>query len=157
MERQQKHVMLYTSRCMQRTTWNTMTGIFNMWPPISCRLQNLSWCLSSSGGTTRPLFQSRYLIEVEDEAVSLARELLWITGLDHFVQTRKAKHSAILQANHFSHISPSWLFPPTTKLLIQRNTKQYPIFINKSHQLRAAISPVFEIKQGGTCKKEGTQ
>lgn len=88
---------LYTSKRIQRRIWNPIIGIFIMWPPISDRPHSLSWFWSSSGATTKPLFQSRYLVVIEDELDCIVRGFWWITGLDHFVQTRKAKHSAMLR------------------------------------------------------------
>lgn len=71
-----------------------------MCPPMSCRLHMLSSEVSSDE-TTNPLFQSRYLIAVDDELASDVCKFLWITGLDHFVQTRKEKHSAMLKITKF--------------------------------------------------------
>lgn len=85
----------HTSKWIQSRIWNAMIGIFVMWPPISCSPHILSSDISS-GGTTRPLFQSIYLIDVDDEVASRDSESLWIAGLDHLVHTRNAKHSAIL-------------------------------------------------------------
>lgn len=86
-----------TSKCMQRRTWNTTIGTFMKWPPMSCRLHILACRWSPSEETIKPLFKSRYLtvVVVVEELGSL--ELLWMTGFDHFVHTRNAKHSAILQ------------------------------------------------------------
>lgn len=90
--------LLTTSKRMHRRTWKIIIGIFIIWPPTSGRPHILISCdWSSSDETTRPLFLSRYLIVEEDEAGILVWALQWITGLDHFVQTRKAKHSATLR------------------------------------------------------------
>lgn len=104
--------------------------------------------MSSSEKSERPLFETTYLVMVEDDPGSLTGEPLWITGLDHFVQTRKAKHSAILQAVH-TH----WLHSRATQLNdIRRNIfdregrdSAYPKLMNKSHQPRAATSPDMNI------------
>ena len=88
--------MKRTSNLIQSKTWKPTRGIFITWPPISGRPQSLSCSWSSSDGRTRPLSQSRYLIAADDELASPLVGCLWITGLNHLVQTRNAKHSAIL-------------------------------------------------------------
>jgi len=88
--------MKHTSNLIQSKTWKPTRGIFITWPPISGRPQSLSGSWSSSDGRTRPLSQSRYLIAADDELASPLVGCLWITGLNHLVQTRNAKHSTIL-------------------------------------------------------------
>ena len=88
--------MKRTSNLIQSKTWKPTRGIFITWPPISGRPQSLSGSWSSSDGRTRPLSQSRYLIAADDELASPLVGCLWIMGLNHLVQTRNAKHSAIL-------------------------------------------------------------
>lgn len=87
----------FTSKRIKSRIWKMIKGTFMTCPPMSCRLQTLTWGWASSEETTTPLSQSRYRIVSEEELDSLTRECLWIIGLYHFVQTRNAKHSAILQ------------------------------------------------------------
>jgi len=65
---------------------------------MSCRLQNTFCCSSSSVEITMPsLLHSRYLMVFDDEHGSVMWPFPWIVGLCHFVQTRNAKHCAMLQ------------------------------------------------------------
>lgn len=126
---------------MKSMIWKPINGIFITCPPISCRLHILLfWCLSSSEDTTKPLFQSRYLIVIEDGVDSPRWEFRWIAGLYHFVQTRKAKHSAILQHNIRGY-SNRKMPPEGAKNHNRKMNVLYPKFMNKSHQPRAATSP----------------
>lgn len=118
-----------TSKCIQRRTWKPIKGIFMIWPPISCRPHILSCCWFSS----------------EDEVTSLVREFLWITGLDHLVQTRKAKHSAMLQKKcldlSFRCGTKTLNIPPALLCLnyeaVQKNS-------NQKERINAILPKVYE-------------
>lgn len=140
-----------TSKRIQSRTWKATTGIFIIWPPMSWEPHNLPRNWSSSDETTRPLFQSRYLMAVEDDPGSLCGACLWITGLNHLVQTRKAKHSAMLykerivehQACSETNINKYEWFENNNG---KKKNDKYPKLINKSHQPKAPTSPAVNHK-----------